>query len=635
MNAPLDEHQTIESANVQLKSYVDRVLDERRGNFHIGNFFKENIQETRQKVLSDIEGLSKETYIDKLLSQTTDIINDAETLSDLYMGVIRTRSAEPEIAFVGNKVSDKSHVTIRDARFQDGFNEAKSKADEFPEACIVIAAGQLRGVLQIIKDSESGDKEKASKEAVGLFKAYKDKILASSSFAEREKIVKDMNTEMANVLRENNLVIDSMAVRDYDHKKLAKGMGLVRDLTNLLDDKHGSIVTITDIGGANHISGTIPVSPLSYDLGEYYEPSKMAHWAEDLNPFLRHSLKGDFVERIKDGRHVISSQLPVPGLRNAALEQTYVKAHDGRILEDKRMLRSGTPAHNNGEGSKKKKAQRDLITSCNLEHMINLSGLKVVDLTVLNSDTAMFGEKEIVSGVRGGIELYKTKMAVSVEGSKLQGSKPGSDYSQKGVSVSHNKTKHVRDVVESFEKRDGDSIQAICCKSGKDRTQAMISQNVLSTIEKLQESGLEVNVDQAQKAIVRAGHGNAVASGVGATKGIMGTKIGNVYAALKGDSVLLQFKDELKTEIANLNHVKIAKDYHVKSPLISSVREHLAQSQLEGSIVVSGASPEVMSEARKIKEQIEESREISPIPPPRKKKLVREKLAKQAITGGK
>lgn len=589
--------QTIESANVQLKEYVNKSLADPKVVGDIDDNFHQRILDSEKSVTAQIGELSEETDIDKLLQMITSIINETEELTDLHLGVIRTTSTKPEIAFVGNGKSDKSHVILRDARFQSEFKDAKSKADDVPEATIVVAAGQLRGVLQMIKDCNSGDKERATKEAVGLFQEYKERLSASSSIEEREAIIHDMNTEMANVLRENNLVMDGKAIKDFDHKKLAKGMGLVRDLTNLLDDKHSSIVTVTDIGGgALQVSGTVPIRPLSRDLEKRYQEHEMKNWTKELNPFLRHSLRGPFIDKIKDGKHVVSSQLPVPGLRNAALEQTYVQAQIGDkslVFEDKRMLRSGTPAHNNGEGDKKAKTYRDIVTAQNLEHMVAMSGGKEVDLTVLNSDAVVFGEKEIVEGVRGGIRYYKEKKG---ELSKLKGSKPGSDYSQKGVSVSHKKTKHVRDVVEAFEKRNGDSIQAICCKSGKDRTQAMITQNVLSTIENLKVQGLEIDVKAAQAAIVRSGHGNAVASGVGATKGIMGTKIGNVYTGLKGDSVLLEHKEQLKTKIANLNHVELNENFEVAQPAIGHVRTQIARLELDKATL----TPAVMKAADKI-----------------------------------
>lgn len=565
MNIALPPVQTIESANEDLKNFVNKnTARNPEFNRTINDYFNNRIVSGKNNLDEKISNLSPKEDLDKLMEQVTNIIHDTEILVDSHMGVIRSTSKDPEIAFVGNDREDaKSYVTLRDARYQNDFRNPKLKADFVPEASVVIAASQLKGILQIIKDADTGNKDQAVKEAVGLFKAYKIELLESKSIAERKNIINNLNTELAVTLRENDLVIAGKPIKKFQEEELAEGMGLVRDLTNLLDDKHSSVVTVTDIGGENlHVSGTIRVKPLSTEIEKRYNnEDSMKKWTCELNPFLKHSLKGDFIDKITDGKHVISSQLPIPGLRNAAFEATFVKGSDS-IYEDKGMLRSGTPAHNNGKG--KDKDLRDTITAENLEHMVALSGNKEVDLTVLNSDTVVFGEKKIVNGIREGIKKYKQRL--NGEPSLLKGSNENSDYSQKGISVSHNKTRHVEEVAKAFEEEQGDSIQWDSCKSGKDRTQAMVSQNVLNTISKLKDLGLNIDVKEAQRRIVLSGHGNAVASGPGTSYGTNGTKISNVYKFLGGDSVLLDHKEQLKTKIADFNHVELNKNLKVTNP---------------------------------------------------------------------
>ena len=142
------------------------------------------------------------------------------------MGVVRKVSEGPEVAFVGNDPRDKSHVTVRDARLQARYKDAKSKADEVLEACSVIAAGQLRGVLQIIEDADKdGNKLEAAREAIWVFSQYGLRIENSSSMEERMALVEMMNSEMADVLgsEAHGLKIDGKPIKK--DKKLQKGMG--------------------------------------------------------------------------------------------------------------------------------------------------------------------------------------------------------------------------------------------------------------------------------------------------------------------------------------------------------------------------------------------------------------------------
>lgn len=601
--------QTIDSANKQLQDvvrlYVTQQSKENNltisgsaDNKNINAFFKGQIEAIKTSIAKKTLGLFEDGLsIDEMQSRTTDLIKDVERKVDLEMGVVRIVSQNPEIAFVGNDPEDKAHVTIRDARLQSRYKDAKSKPDEVPDTAVVIAAGQLRGVLQIIKDSDDGGKkEAAAREVLEVFNQYKFRIEKTKNMEERIAFVEMMSSEMADVLisKEHSLKVGGKDISK--NKELKKGIGQVRDLANMTDNQHTSLVTVTDIGRNNiHVSGTVPVKPLSADLEKHYEAEAMEGWNKKINPYLKHSLKGPFVEKIKGGHHMVSSQLPIPGLRNAASENSFVMDSKGENLRtNKKMLRSGTPAHNNGEGEEE---PRSTISQQNLEHMVALSEGKQVDITVLNSEykEAFFGESVVVKGVSDAVARYEKMIAASDKAiSPLK-------YSQKAISVHRSKAKHLKDIVDAFEAKGEQEVQWITCKSGKDRTQAAITQNVLKSFESTE----GVDAELSQQRVVRAGHGNAVAANVGATTGINGTKISNVYAGLTGDSVLRQYESQLKTKVSKMNHVEF-KDpekeailplIRDKASRISSVKEreaYLSAAQIAGDIYagkVSGDPP--------------------------------------------
>jgi hypothetical protein len=73
---------------------------------------------------------------------------------------------------------------------------------------------------------------------------------------------------------------------------------------------------------------------LSDELEKYYAEDGIKKWDGELHPLLRNSLKKDeFIMKIRDGKHQISSQLPVPGLRNASIEHSFVMNNSGALTD--------------------------------------------------------------------------------------------------------------------------------------------------------------------------------------------------------------------------------------------------------------------------------------------------------------
>ncbi|MGV2433425.1 MAG UNVERIFIED_CONTAM: hypothetical protein LVQ98_09420 [Rickettsiaceae bacterium] len=213
------------------------------------------------------------------------------------------------------------------------------------------------------------------------------------------------------------------------------------------------------------------------------------------------------------------------------------------------MFRSGTVAHNNGE--KVSVVQKE-ISSLNIAHGKSLSDGKKPDITVLNSRIV---ERPIVNSVKEAVEEYNKKLEPQEQ----------CIFSRHPISVSPRKGAHLNKIWKSFNDQLKDKvIQWIMCKSGKDRTQAAVLLNELMMIEKAEEiKSYPETVKFAREQLVSSGHGSAVAANVGATMGIHGTKIGNVYSLLKlfggGDNILLKFQDELETKICNLNKIELPK----------------------------------------------------------------------------
>lgn len=555
--------QTIDSSHKELKEIINKFLDVLPTKDDVGSFFEERIKNQRNEATQTLDTINNEMSFKEVFSAVNNVRNKIATLSDSEMGVVRANSNE-KMAFVGNDINSKSPITMRDARLQGDYGLRKNSADEIPEATIAVALGNLQGVLKIAQDSNAHEKHKklVKSTAIDIFQHYRRDLLDNNIDQKaRNRIVANMNYELAGALRKGNLSVGGQKIQDIDDKTLLKGIGQVRDLTNLDAEPHSSIVTVSHIGGGNnHVQATIPVKPLSKRLEKYYNEEK--EWMEELNPFLKQSLnKGEYIDKITDGQHMISSQTPFPGIRNGAVEKSIVLNKEGEEIDNIQMLRSGTPAHNNGKKSNDIKVdnRRKDISSANVSHASALCGKRTVDATSLNG----LNEKNIVSGVEDAVGRNDNE--------KMK-------YNNLPISVG-NKAHNLVKIWMNFKKINkaaSQLIQWISCKSGKDRTGAAITQNVLKSMK-----GLDgVDKDFARKSIVSAGHINATAANVGATIGINGTKIGNVFAGLSvirlitgaKHSILRKFKAELSSDIASLNHVK-TKAPKIPSPVLQQATE--------------------------------------------------------------
>lgn len=571
--------QTSQDNGTQIEEYVQRHLnvrsegsvgaivhstgDEAAKVSDVSKFFEDKIRKAKASVKQDLdsltymeEGQDLSEYITQMQSQTTAMIHNLEKFTDLSLGIVREVSKPQDgVAFVGGDKSNKNPIIVRDARLQAKYQQSISdsdkpvaaKAEDVPETTITIAAGMLRGVLQIIKDCDGGKKTKAAKEAIGLFKKYEQKITKKErTQSKRNEILEQMNGEFRNLLKTNELSLGQNLLSKYSDEDLAKGMGYVRDLTNLLDDEQSTIITLTDIGSSKtHISASTPFKPLSQELELYYNPDQLGQVIKGLNPIFAHSLtRGGFVDKVMDGQHMIPSQLHLPGLRNAYEERSFVVGDD--VTEAKRVMsRSATIADKNGKGDSK-------VSMANARHMKQVSGgdKVVLEVNVLNSNVSdMFrGERTIVQEVRSAFEDSGVK---------------DTEVTLRGISThDSDKAKHVSEIsdgakaaAETIKPGNTGTVrrQFLTCKSGKDRTNAAVTIVTLESLEEVK----DVDLNVAQTRVAMAGHGSALSAAHGATAGINGTKMGNVLNGLsEKNCVLVKFNKYFVTKVADANHVK-------------------------------------------------------------------------------
>ncbi|MGV2433427.1 MAG UNVERIFIED_CONTAM: hypothetical protein LVQ98_09430 [Rickettsiaceae bacterium] len=196
--------QTIESSNKEIQDFVGehirKGLPVKMDAGAVEKYFDKEMAATKEKINTKLLALDpyKKDFAE-LETTINGLTKDLDKCTDLGIGVIRTISTTEEgIAFVGNEATAKNPVTLRDARLQRLYEGKKAKAEDVPETSVTIAAGTLRGVLQIVKDSDGDaqDKAKAKIEAVELFKSYQEKVMSSTSQKDRNEIIHQMNYEM-------------------------------------------------------------------------------------------------------------------------------------------------------------------------------------------------------------------------------------------------------------------------------------------------------------------------------------------------------------------------------------------------------------------------------------------------------
>lgn len=589
--------QTSQSADLKVKNYVKAHLSQNQENTvgtllgkdapKVGEFFQGKVANARKKANEVLEGFDHikrghdlENYITQLQAQTTKLIHELEQVTDLSIGIVREVSLpEDGMAFVGSDIESKVPITIRDARLQWRYRESgdvPKKAEDVLETTSTIAAGMLRGVLQIIKDCDDGDlKHRAVGEAVGLFKKYKLKIEKDKprSQSERNTILKRMNKEFKDVLVTNDLKINGKQLSGFPEDSLRIAMGHVRDLANLTDDRQSSIFTLTNIGPfKTHISASTPFKPLSQELEAFYQGDELKMLTAGMNPILAHSFtQGGFVGKIMDGKHMIPSQLHFPGLRNAWEERSFVMDNAGNVEAERVTSRSATPADKNGRGNR-------AVSEANIRHMKQLSGsTDLLDVTVLNSGvrSALGGEKPIVTSVQQAVRDCSDGAGFKVSVCSI--SKHDSNKGTHFVQISEGAREAAKTISSgnTAQKR----RQFITCKSGKDRTNAAVTLSAMDSMEDVK--GIDVELAQARIAI--AGHGSALSAASGATIGINGTKSANALNGVKEkDCILVKFKEELVSDIADANHVEFASK---NQPYLSVLRSASAIAQGVESVI--------------------------------------------------
>lgn len=467
-----------------------------------------------------------------------------EVNMDLRCGIVRA-TIRDSLAHIGAKQGQKSDVIIRDARAQ---TDNSIKPEDTEESWIIAAAARTRGALKLISTvSGSVDDVKAAQENTWkIFNGYNERLQKANNPKARQSLIQNMDYELTWMLKHSGLKMDGMPFSTFSQKKdLSKMLLDARDACNFERENHPSIVTITgDLTPNNdkrlsQIITSIPTTPCA-DRNDYFgKTMEDQAWYKNLSesnkPVDRMRLR--LTERYKgfiaDGKHVTPTQLRwLPGTANTYVQKVSYLENDN-IIDEKSgftTLRTAAPVHGRG------KEGDETITKANIEHLQSILNNKTYIQTTategqnnnkqpctfvgLNSDTGK------VAGLIGQGEEQKITDEMKQAA--------GKNFISAAISVAWSKTKNLARATDAILK--GSAI--VFCKSGKDRTQAVLSEagfaNAATHINPTQHA-------QAFQTIARAGHGEIMAGANGSSRGGFGTKIANVF----GGKIFLRLKDGL------------------------------------------------------------------------------------------
>ncbi|WP_371218474.1 hypothetical protein ACA350_08350 [Orientia tsutsugamushi] len=581
-----------------------------------------NLQDVQQSVHSFINEHFEKTDINKLREQhSTDLLLldklvtrlfsqlDANSSSQVFSSIITMSRQKADAAqgimhvryntsqpILGS--SNTSKVIVRDCRLQ-GISKAGISVDkkpgEIPEHWLAVIANQARACFEFTNMYiDSNLAPHAKEKIVKLLKESKDQIMQQNITEKKlESISREFNEQSLKILKKyNNSTVDVSK----------KNIALIRDYCNFNDD-HEHVITVgSKIHTSNStdkqhpVTASMIVAPLSKDIlqecskigelnklkskhhkniSDIYKPiltqklNQTPLWFQGLST-LEQDLITKHFDKITDNKHILPTSLRnLPGLRNAYVEVRGT-SENGKLGNSHLECRSGTLAQ--FLYSDKNEAQR--ITNSNFKRAVELSGDKSLNIECLNTEfnskqgifhnimAAVMGEeRKICNLLRKGIK--------SVEGNKLGKSKAILNITATNGAARYHKNEALDTIADrSRSNAAKNQISWLMCKSGKDRTGMVATNNFLQQLC----SSTQQDSSKIANSVMMSNHSEFLAGHHGSSRGAAGLKAGGVFTGLK-EHILSRYKSRMTpSAISNTNYIKFNSFGHKIANKISNIK---------------------------------------------------------------
>lgn len=566
------------------------------------HFQKTDINKLREQHSTDLLLLDK--LVDRLFSQLdansssqvfSSIITMSRQKADAAQGIMHFRynTSQP---ILGS--SNTSKVIVRDCRLQ-GISKAEIPVDkkpgEIPEHWLAVIANQARACFAFTDMYIDSNLAPYTKEKiVKLLKESKDQIMQQNiTEKDLESISRKFNEQSLKILTKYNN--SAVAVSK-------KNIALIRDYCNFNDDHEhvitvGSKVHTSNSTDKQHpVTASMMVAPLSKDIlqecskigelnklkskhhknvSDIYKPiltqklKQTPPWFQGLST-LEQDLITKYFDKITDNKHILPTSLRnLPGLRNAYVEVRGI-SENGKLENSHLECRSGTLAQ--FLYSDANEAKR--ITTSNFKRAVELSGDKNLNIECLNTEfnpkqgifhnimAAVMGEeRKICNLLRKGIK--------SVEVNKLGKSKATLNITATNGAARYHKNEALDTIADrSRSNAAKNQISWLMCKSGKDRTGMVATNNFLQQLC----SSTQQDSSKIANSVMMSNHSEFLAGHHGSSRGAAGLKAGGVFTGLK-EHILSRYKSRMTpSAISNTNYIKFNSFGHKIANKISNIK---------------------------------------------------------------
>lgn len=566
------------------------------------HFQKTDINKLREQHSTDLLLLDK--LVDRLFSQL-----DANSSSQVFSSIItmsrqKADTAQGIMHFRYNTLqpilgsSNTSKVIVRDCRLQ-GISKAgipvDKKPGEIPEHWLAVMANQARACFEFTDMYiDSNLAPHAKEKIVKLLKESKDQIMQQNITEKKlESISREFNEQSLKILKKYNN--SAVAVSK-------KNIALIRDYCNFKDE-HEHVITVgSEVHTSNSpdkqhpVTASMMVAPLSKDIlqecskigelnklkskhhkniSDIYKPiltqklNQTPLWFQGLST-LEQDLITKYFDKITDNKHILPTSLRnLPGLRNAYVEVRGI-SENGKLENSHLECRSGTLAQ--FLYSDANEAKR--ITTSNFKRAVELSGDKNLNIECLNTEfnpkqgifhnimAAVMGEeRKICNLLRKGIK--------SVEVNKLGKSKATLNITATNGAARYHKNKALDTIADrSRSNAAKNQISWLMCKSGKDRTGMVATNNFLQQLC----SSTQQDSSKIANSVMMSNHSEFLAGHHGSSRGAAGLKAGGVFTGLK-EHILSRYKSRMTpSAISNTNYIKFNSFGHKIANKISNIK---------------------------------------------------------------
>ncbi len=571
--------------------------------------------------------------VDAKIAALSSYIDKMEVSMDANMGIIRTKY-ENKLSHVNSAAA--SSVVVRDGRYQSQIDGAKTQPEDTEESWKIGAAARARGALLLVSKANKPDKgmlDASSMVSVEILSALEkhEKFLALAKDPEEKKAVTQLlDYQLVKILKDSNLKVGGVTLGTAED--IPTMLKEARDMANLTTANHPTIISISDNmlspnnekGPLYNITTSIPVNPRSEGL-----PIKETGWYKQLakstdpNDKVRLVLTNACEAALSDGKHTQPTQARwMGGIANGYFQTVRFSNKDGQSVEDNGVkdgfstLRSASPVYGKGKEKDDELVQHE--TRQNLKYQKSLSGSAksitvnhegdIVDPLKKAAGMDMVALKNVVGQYifdnshlhvheKVSIAIKLLDQAIDQKNTKDISAAIGvlEQYSQEPgldklipklkevaveygieacpISVAVAKASNLRDAASEVANSKGEPI-GVSCKSGKDRTEALMKEAMCICVKKrLNAMGItdEKEIENAMLVVQKMNHGEMLAGSSGASQGCYGTKIENVFRGLQASNIfnaqeinVLKLKYLTVNEICNLNEIKPLKEGVVK-----------------------------------------------------------------------